>query len=153
MGLVTQYQGRQLPGPVNKTENDFTWSQDSVGNSYISATVTTLDSGQSYQAQSKTTQTVDIYGNVTQVNNFNYGNLSTPARTYNYTYLNASAYTSLYIFNRLATASVTNGTTTTPLATNTYDAALNNGSNGPLGCCVTVTNPNSNWDTTRRMCA
>ena len=136
MGLVTQYQGRQRPGPVNKTQNDFTWSQDSVGNSYISTTLNTLDSGQTYQAQSKTTQTVDIYGNVTQVNTFNYGNLSTPARTNNYTYLNSSAYTSRYIFNRLSTASVTDGTNTKQLASITYDGSFS-----------TVTNPSSNWDT------
>lgn len=119
-GLVTQYQGRQLPGPVTKTQSDFTWTQDALGNSYISSTLTTTDPGQTYQAQKKTAQTVDIYGNVTQVQNYDYGNLSTPVRTYNYTYLNCSPYPANYIYNRLTGASVTDGTSNVTLATNVY---------------------------------
>ena len=103
MGLVTQYQGRQLPGPVTKTQNDFTWAQDGANNSYIATSLTTADPGQSYAAQKKATQTVDMYGNVTQVNTFAYGNLTTPARTDNYTYAGGGNYSSRYIFNRLAT--------------------------------------------------
>jgi hypothetical protein len=57
--------------------------------------------------QTKTDQTVDVYGNVTQVKKYNFGNLSTPARTYNYTYLNSSNYTSLGIYNPLTQATVT----------------------------------------------
>ena len=112
MGLVTQYQGRELPGPVTKTQNDYTWTQDSAGNSYIASTTTTADPGQSYAAAKKTDQTVDIYGNVTQVKTYDFGNLTTPVRTDNFTYLNASSYTSRYIFNRVAT---------TPTATISYD--------------------------------
>ena len=66
-------------------------------------------------------QSVDNYGNVTQVQNYDFGNLSTPAKTYNYTYLNSSAYTNGYILNRMASSSVTIGSTTTPLTTITYD--------------------------------
>ena len=112
MGLVTQYQGRQLPGPVAKVQNDYTWTQDGAGNSYIASATTTADPGQSYAAAKKTTQTVDIYGNVTQVNTYNYGNLTTPMRTDNFTYLGGSAYASGYIFNRL---------TSTPTTTISYD--------------------------------
>ncbi len=111
-GLVTQYQGRQLPGAVAKVQNDYTWAQDAVGNSYIATALTTADPGQSYAAQMKVTQTVDTHGNVTQVNTYNYGNLSTPMRTDNYTYLNGSSYTSRYIFNRL---------TSSPTTTISYD--------------------------------
>ena len=64
---MSQYQGRQLPGPANKTQNDFTWTQDAAGNKYIASTLATSDPGQSYAAQTKTGQTVDTYGNVTQV--------------------------------------------------------------------------------------
>ena len=123
-GLVTQYQGRQLPGPVAKIQNDFTWAQDAVSNSYISSTLITADPGQTYQAQKKTNQTVDIYGNVTQVQNFDWGSLTTPAKTYNYTYLagtGSHTYITDYILNRLATASVTDGTNTVSLAQNSYD--------------------------------
>jgi RHS repeat-associated protein len=122
-GMVTQYQGRQLPGPVTKTQNDFTWAQDNVGNLYISSTLTTLDPGQSYQAQKKTDQSVDIHGNVLNVFQYDYNSLTTPARIYTYTYLNSSAYTTLYIYNRLtlATLGVGNQNVVT-LAGNTYDS-------------------------------
>jgi len=122
-GLVSQYQGRHGQGgsAVAKVQNDFTWSQDGLSNSFISSTLNTSDPGQSYQAQSKTTQSVDNYGNVTQVNNYAYGNLSTPARTSNYGYLNSSPYTSRYILNRITGATVTDGTNTVSLASVSYD--------------------------------
>jgi hypothetical protein len=118
--LVAQYQGRQGQGgsAVAKMQNDFTWSQDGVGNSFISSALTTADPGQSYQVQSKSTQSVDNYGNVTQVNGYDFGNLSTPARTTNYTYLNTSAYTSRYILNRLTSAVLNNAVA---LASVSYD--------------------------------
>ena len=124
-GLVSQYQGRQLPGPVTKTQNDFTWTQDAVSNSYISNNLTTADPGQTYQAQKQTSQIVDIYGNVTQVKNFDWGNLTSPVKTYNYTYLagtGSHTYLTDYIQNRLLTAAVTDSTPyTVTLATNYYD--------------------------------
>jgi hypothetical protein len=40
--------------------------------------------------QTKSTQTLDIYGNLSQSQVFHYGNLVTPARTYNYSYLHES---------------------------------------------------------------
>ena len=56
MGLVTQYQGRHCcPGPVTtKVQNDYTWVQDAVNNSYIGTALTTADPGQSYAARKKT---------------------------------------------------------------------------------------------------
>ena len=111
-GLATQFQGRQLPGPVAKVQNDYTWTQDAVGNSYIASVTTTADPGQSYAAAKKSDQTVDTYGNVTQVKTYEYGNLTTPVRTDNFTYLTGSCYTSNYIFNRL---------TSTPTTTVAYD--------------------------------
>ena len=122
IGLVTRYQGQQLPGPTTKTQSDFTWTQDSTGNNYIYQNYTTLDPGASYQALKATVQELDVYGNVTQVQNFDYGNLATAARTYNYSYLNSGAYTSQYIFNRLVSATVTPaGGSAITLASNQYD--------------------------------
>lgn len=122
-GLVTQYQGIQTPSGAVKTQNNFTWAQDGVGNSYIATSQTTLDPGQSYQAVKQTTQTVDNYGNVLQAKNYDYNSLTTPLRTYTYTYLhtNSSTYTSLYILNRLTGATVTDGTTNISLGLNFYD--------------------------------
>jgi hypothetical protein len=48
-----------------------------------------------------------VYGNITQSLAFAYGNLTTPARTYNYTYVTDANYISRYIRNRLVTATVT----------------------------------------------
>jgi YD repeat-containing protein len=127
-GMVTQYQGRQLPGPVTLTQNDFTWQQDANGNLFIQSALTTQDIGQSYQAQKRTDQNVDVHGNVTQVFQYDFNSLTTPARVYSYTYLNSSNYTSLYIFNRLTQATLSTPTLMpTLLATNTYD---NGGSGG-----------------------
>jgi RHS repeat-associated protein len=136
--MVTQYQGNQLPGPVTKTQNNFTWSQDSLGNLFISSTVTTLDPGQTYSVQKRTDQNVDIYGNVLNVFQYDYGNLTTPSRIYTYTYLNSSAYTSLNIYNRMVSATVGVGQQNViTLATNAYDN--NYVSPAPSGI--------TNWDT------
>ncbi len=78
-------------------ENAFTWSQDNVGNLYISSTLTTMDPNQSYQVQKRTDQNVDANGNVLNVFQYDWNSLTTPARVYTYTYLNSSAYTSRYI--------------------------------------------------------
>jgi hypothetical protein len=85
LGLVSTYQERGASAAT--LEKDYTWAQDPAGRPYIGSVTTTMDPGQTYQAQTKTAQTLDIYGNMTQSQIFDYGNLSTPARTYNYTYL------------------------------------------------------------------
>jgi RHS repeat-associated protein len=135
-GMVTQYQGRHFPGPVTKTQNDFIWNQDSVGNLYIGTTLTTLDPGQSYQAQKKSEQNVDVNGNVLNVFQYDYNSLTTPARIYTYNYLNGSAYTSRYIYNRLTSATVAIGGQIVTLATNTYDQGSQTSTPGV-----------TNWDT------
>ncbi|MBV9399757.1 MAG: RHS repeat-associated core domain-containing protein, partial [Bryobacterales bacterium] len=115
MGLTNTYAGYDWPSWLLRTATYYTWTQDATGNSYISSAQTNADQGQSYQAQKQTNQTVDIYGNVTQVVYYNWGNLSTPYRTDNFTYLNASQYTSRYIFNRM---------TSSPTTTIQYDQSL-----------------------------
>ena len=98
-----------------------------MGRLYVQTVVSTLDPGKRYQKQSKTEQALDSYGNLLWRKDYDYGNLTTPARTYNYTYLGGSSYTSRYIFNRLASAAVTQGAQTPTLATTYYDgSALTN---------------------------
>lgn len=90
-GLVTKYQGIHLSGGSStvKAQTDYTWTLDAAGkNSYISAVLKTNDPGQSYQAQSKTEQTIDNNGNVPQVKTYDYNSLTTPLRTDNFTYTN-----------------------------------------------------------------
>ena len=95
---------------------DFTWSW-SAGGAYIASIVTTADMGTTAQVQKRVTQTVNDWGNVTQAQTFDYGNLTTPVRTYAMTYLEGANYTSRYIRNRPLSASV-NGTV---VVTHSYD--------------------------------
>ena len=75
-----------------------------------------------YEKQAKTEQTLDVYGNLTQSKVYDYGNLTTPARTYNHTYLATTNYTSRYIYNRLLTSTVTPaGGSALTLGSNSYD--------------------------------
>jgi len=91
-----------------------------VGNVYVGSVVTTQNPGAG-QVQSKSVQALDVYGNITQSQLFAYGNLSAPARTYNYTYLTDGNYTSRYIRNRVTQVTVTDADGTTVLSTTGYD--------------------------------
>ena len=124
IGLLTTYKGQQFPGPTTLSQNDFTWMQDTNLNFYISSTLATSGG----VAQATTNQTVDAYGNVTLLKKYNFG--SNYYRTYNYWYLTSSNYTSLYIFNRVTLATVTDGTNTVTLAANAYDVGTFTGFTG-----------------------
>jgi hypothetical protein len=77
LGLVTRFEDRpsstQASQPLKR--QDFTWVQDSNGIPYIGTVLTTLDPTGA-NVQSKTSQTLDTYGNVTQSNIYGYGNLN-----------------------------------------------------------------------------
>jgi hypothetical protein len=124
--------------------DDYTWTTDSAGNPYITTDLTTQDHGNTTQVQKQTTQTRDQYGNLLQMKVYNYGNLTTPARTYTNTYLTGSNYTSRYIFNRLLTSTVTDGTNTTTLATNVYDNATNSYCTGSYSLTSVSANEHDN---------
>ncbi|HVV74310.1 MAG TPA: hypothetical protein VHI52_22945, partial [Verrucomicrobiae bacterium] len=111
-----------VTSPVPR-QQDYTWTQDAVGNPYVASVVTTLDGGSPDARQSKAAQTLDIHGNLTQVQQFDYGNLTTPARIYNSTYLTDPNYTSRYIHNRLVstTVSLGDGSGVVSLVSNKYD--------------------------------
>ena len=88
----------------------------SDGNVYVGGVVNTLNPGAS-QVQTKNTQTLDSAGNLTVSEVYDYGNLATPARTYNYSYLTDANYTNRWTQNRVTQVTM-NGTV---LVTNTYD--------------------------------
>ena len=71
-------------------EKLYGYTTDQLGQPYTQAVVNMPDLGEkSGLPDTTTTQTLDIYGNLTQMNVFDYGNTSgTPTRTYNLTYLN-----------------------------------------------------------------
>ena len=118
--METKYEGIALPTTtISQTEP--TYAQDAVGRVYVASTLATADPGQAYVKVSKTAQTVDAYGNVTQKQIFDYGNLTTAARTFNTTFLTGTAYKERFILNRPTVQTVTNGTSTVTLSTITYD--------------------------------
>ncbi|HKV95862.1 MAG TPA: hypothetical protein VJR90_00005, partial [Gammaproteobacteria bacterium] len=73
--------------------------------------------------QKQVTQTQDAYGNLTQMQVYDWG-AGAPGpllRTYTNTYLTDSNYISRYIFNRLLTSKVTGGGYNATLVSNAYD--------------------------------
>ncbi|MCI0718594.1 MAG: hypothetical protein L0338_06410, partial [Acidobacteria bacterium] len=121
LGLVTGFEQRQSPSGAALEQRDFAWTQDAASNPYLASVVTMIDPGQSYQKQSKTEQALDANGNVLWTRVYPYGDLTTAVRTTSYTYLNTSNYTSRYINNRLASATVTGAGQTLTLVNNQYD--------------------------------
>lgn len=118
-GLVSAYEEHETSGAV-LLRKDYTWTQDAGGKPYLGTVLSTLNS----TAQTKTVQTLDANGNIQTSNIYDYGNLSTAARTYTYTYLTDSNYTSRYIRNRLLTATVTSSAGAITLVNNCYDNTL-----------------------------
>jgi RHS repeat-associated protein len=121
--LVSELQYRSAPGVTSPLPRDetYTWSQDSNSNSYLGTVATTLDKGSSYAQTTTTTQTQDGYGNVVTSSVSDYGGQST--RTYSnvYLYQNNSAYKSYYLYDRLATSTLTSMSPNVTLASNVYD--------------------------------
>ncbi len=142
--LVTSYQEENAYGPVVMRQVNYTWAQDPAGNNYISRTQDIIDPTQSYASTKQTDQTLDQYGNVTQSKLYSYTNLSTSAKTYTNTYLTGSNYTSRYIYNRLLSSTVSDGTNTLTLVSNTYD---NYSSPYPVVDAPGVTQQDSNYNT------
>jgi YD repeat-containing protein len=108
VGLVSAYEEHGTTG-TTLLHKDYTWTTDGAGNAYLGSALTTLDPGTSYAAQTKSDQTLDSYGNIQVSHVYDYGNLSTPTWTYNYTYLTDSNYLSRYIRNRVTQVTVQKG--------------------------------------------
>ena len=104
MGEPIQYQELSSATGIATLQKNFTPVQSSGGQPYFSTVLTTLNPGTG-QAQTQTVQTIDNHGNLTQSQAYDFGNLSTPARTYNFYYLGGANYP--HIFNRLTSATVT----------------------------------------------
>jgi YD repeat-containing protein len=119
LGLLTSHEQRELPSHASRVTTANTWTADAAGNLYIGTLLTTLDGS----LQKKSVQAMDSYGNLTSLQLFDFGNLSTPVRTYTNTYLSDPNYTSRYIRNRLVSSIVQGpgGSPSVTLLTNTYD--------------------------------
>ena len=77
--------------------------------------------GTANQKQSRVTQTLDGYGNVTQSKQYDFGLVEADARVYTNQYLTDANWTSRYIRNRLKVSTLTRGTYSLELARNYYD--------------------------------
>jgi RHS repeat-associated protein len=143
VGLLASLQRGSSSGGFNETDT-YTWAQDANGNSSISQTQRTLDPGQAYSVTSYVKQTVDVYGNVTAIDYFDWGagNTGTPTRAYAGVYrtnctaggsalvpwgwvggTGDCAYTNRYTTNLLTSATMTPaGGSALTLVTNTYDS-------------------------------
>ena len=134
-GLATAYEEHASSGTV-LLHKDYTWITDNsggpqIGRPYVSTVVNKLNPNTSSEADTKTVQTLDTHGNLTQSQAFDYGNLNTPSRTYNYYYLTGSNYTSRNIYNRLTSATVTPaGGSTITVVTNSYEGLSSPGNAG-----------------------
>ncbi len=84
----------------------------------VQSVTTDLDPNTANAKTMKTDQTVDLYGNLTQSRIYEYGNLSTPARTINCTYFFPNAH---YLRNLPASFQSTDGVKNVSLFANTYD--------------------------------
>jgi RHS repeat-associated protein len=120
-GLLLTYAERSLPGPTELVRQDSTWAQSPSLQPYVQSATSYLNPGTPAEKASRTTQSIDGYGNLLQQDIYDYTSLSTPARTYTYTYLGGGDYTSRYIRNRLMTVSVTGGGVTRTLVSRKYD--------------------------------
>lgn len=117
-GLATRFDENTGTTGITLRRRDFTWTQDSVGTVYIGTVLTTLDVSARTQKQSKTEQTLDRWGNVTETRLYDYTSLTTPARTYVHSYLTGAEYEGRWIRNR-PTSTTVNGT---QVESTTYDS-------------------------------
>jgi RHS repeat-associated protein len=122
-GLNTAFEQRAAPSqtPAMRRQ-EFTWTQNSSGNPYISISDSILEVGTANQKIIRVDQALDAYGNVTQSRQYDFDNVTVPVKTYVSTYVTDENYISKNIFNRLLTNDVSDGTQTIRLATNTYDS-------------------------------
>jgi RHS repeat-associated protein len=140
IGLISQFTQLSAVSGSTLTQDSYTWTQGpapsgQIGNPYISQKTSVRD-GLSAQSQTMT-QTLDMYGNVTQSIVYPYNNTTTPLQTYTNTYITtgplASQYIAAYIRDRLTLSTITTGGSTANLVQNYYDQLYDN-VYATLGC-------------------
>jgi RHS repeat-associated protein len=135
VGYVSQYQALDLPTNASVT-TAYTWTRQTTSNTYYISQTNTTRTETSGSISNVATQVLDQYGNVTSSTVQDWG-ASTALRTWTNSYLNSG-----YLRNRLTGSTVSDGTKTVTLVSNTYDgAALTNITSG-------LTNHDSAFGTT-----
>ena len=157
IGLAAEFIQQASTSGTVLTRDTYTWAQSSSGNPYIATKVSVADEASSNPASAETTQTVDAYGNMTQMVVYPYNNTTTPLQTYNNTMLTASGYLSNYIRNRVLTTTLTTSAGTKTLAQNYYDGTTEGSQPTPSYSCSSTygaygygTNPRE-WDSTKEV--
>ncbi len=134
------------------TSDNYTWLNDPAGNPYISEKDSATDPSGSNPQYSKTTQTLDQFGNMTQSAVYpynassytNFSNSTPPLNVYNSTYLTDSGYLANYIRNRVLSTTLTTGGSTITLAQNYYDGKYSSFGEPTLPAWA-QTNCNGSW--------
>ncbi len=133
MGLPSAYEEGPSGSSAGLSHISYVWSKNATSNNpYISSTTAYVNYGQSNAISKTTTQTLDRYGNVTQMVVSDWSGGSAPSRTYTNTWLHGADggglvnpqlyYDQHYFRNRLSSSSLTDGTSSVTLATNSYDS-------------------------------
>ncbi|MEZ5403660.1 MAG: RHS repeat-associated core domain-containing protein [Bryobacteraceae bacterium] len=124
LGLATKVEWQAWTSGTVRRRQEMTWDVDAAQRPYIGQVLTTLEPGAS-QKQSKVTQVLDAYGNLTSRAIYDHGTGTTPAatatKTYTNTYETGSAYTSRYLRNLLKTATLAGVDGPFTLVNITYD--------------------------------
>jgi hypothetical protein len=127
LGLFSSlYERAYTPAVVTKRSSNATWALTTNSNPYISASDEVIDPGVSgVEKASRVEQTLNDHGNLTERKQYGYytpGGTPPLVRTFTYSYLATTDYTSRHIWNRMSTVTVQKpGGSVITLATNTYD--------------------------------
>ena len=111
LGLMTAQYDRAVSGgtSTDKRRTNVGWTTTGNGNPYIWTSEETIDPGLSSEKRSKVEQAINDYGNLTSRSQFGVyspGGSAPLLKTFAYTYLDTSTYTSRYIYNRPLTVKV-----------------------------------------------
>ncbi len=123
-GMMSKEQVKVNPAGTVKSEESTTWALAPGSIPYVQEVKTSYDPAGSNPVSTKSTQTLDSYGNLATQTQYAYGQGSTPGgviKTVTNTYLTGSNYINAYIRNRLTASTVTDGTGTSTVASLQYD--------------------------------
>jgi RHS repeat-associated protein len=124
LGLLYKRIDRELSTVTTDISvTDQTWAQHATsGNPYIASVIVVQDpTVPAITVQKKTEQSIDQYGNLSELKQYDWNSLVNPIRTYKNKYVIAAPYVDKYIRNRLLESKVNSGGPDLFLVVNTYD--------------------------------
>jgi YD repeat-containing protein len=121
LGLATSFEEYDAKGQNILRKSNYTWELTGSGVPYKCRIETILDPNTADEARTKMEFVRDIFGNLSEQRQFEFNEATKPYRIIRQTYLTDTAYLSRNIFNRLGSASVSNGIETIELMRCQYD--------------------------------